>query len=78
MKGTRILEPIVDLVISHSILTSWLVDALSSLLGSQVSKSLAHTCSVCNKFMSTFFYAILEENNKFHQYCSCVMSDPCL
>lgn len=50
---TRILEPIVDLVISHSIVTSWSVDALTSLLGSEMLKSLAHTCSIHNKFMST-------------------------
>ena len=46
-------------------------------LGLEVLKSLAHICSVCNKFISAFFYASLHKYRTFHKYCACVMSNPC-
>lgn len=42
-----------------------------------MSKSLAHTCLVCNNFMSTLFYASLDNHSMFYQDYSCAMSNPC-
>lgn len=70
------LELIEDLVIGHSVVTSSLVDALSSLLG-YVSKSPARKCSACNKLMRELFYTSLYRHRKIHQDCASAMINPC-
>jgi len=67
----------VDLMIGHSIVTSWLVDAFELPSWIRSVKGTLHTCSVRNKFMSAFFYTSLKKHRMIHQDCTYVMSNPC-
>lgn len=67
------MEPNVDIVVGHSMVTSWSIE----LLLLDQSNSLTHICSVCNEFMSALFYTNLSKDRKIDQDSVCAMLNAC-